>query len=44
MDGLLQDAAPGEEATREERPDREPDIDIDFWTLLCEARIIQLHG
>ena len=44
MDGLLQDAAPGEDAAREERPDREPEIDIDFWTLLCEARIIQLHG
>ena len=26
---------------REERPDEAPEIDIDYWTLLCEARIIQ---
>lgn len=29
------------EASREACPDDAPEIDIDFWTLLCEARIIQ---
>lgn len=34
-------AAAERDAAPCERPADAPEIDIDFWTLLCEARIIQ---
>ena len=36
-----QDAAPAAETPAAPEDDR-PEMDIDFWTLLVEARIIQL--